>query len=635
MITYFALLAAALLTASPAADCSHLSPPAGPAARMNDNRVPAGMLRDGIWTVDLVVRRATWRPDGPDGCALTVFAFADGGDHPSIPGPLIRVRAGTRVRVSVRNALERNVVVRGLDERPAEGLDSTVVAAGGVHVFEFRAENAGTYFYWARTAGSPPLGSGADGQLAGALIIDPADGAPPDRVLLLTRWSPPGYLPIAQMPEADSATRRFELNVINGRSWPHTERLSYSTGDTVRIRVINAGGDAHVMHLHGFHYRVMSRGDNQRDDIFPPGEGPLLVSDILVPAQTMTLAWVPSRPGNWIFHCHLQRHMSGAQRLDRMPGAAAAPAGAHGPRPAHDHGNHDMAGLITGITVTAAPGYIADDDPPRRRLRLFANVRSDIYGPHPGFGFVLQEDAREPAPDSVHVPGSPLILRRGEPTEIVVHNRIGKPLSVHWHGLELESYFDGVAGWSGTADRVAPAIAPGDSFAVRITPPRAGTFIYHVHGGDPLDLASGLYGAFIVLDPDKPRVLPSTDRLVVISRLPGNDTATVVNGTRSPGAIRVPTGTTYRFRIIGIMPQEGNFITLLDPAGLARWEIVARDGVEGSAPATPGLSAGMTVDYALTATAAGDVVIEIRTVDLFGQRVHEPVRIPVRITVSY
>ncbi len=64
--------------------------------------------------------------------------------------------------------------------------------------------------------------------------------------------------------------------------------------------------------------------------------------------------------------------------------------------------------------------------------------------------------------------------------------------AVHWHGMELESFFDGVAGWSGAGNRLAPIIAPGDSFVAHMTPPRAGTFIYHTHAGELAQLTGGL-----------------------------------------------------------------------------------------------------------------------------------------------
>ena len=60
-------------------------------------------------------------------------------------------------------------------------------------------------------------------------------------------------------------------------------------------------------------------------------------------------------------------------------------------------------------------------------------------------------------------------------------NHLCQPTAMHWHGIELDSYYDGVPGWSGTPERRSPMIAPGDSFIARMTPPRSGTFIYHAH----------------------------------------------------------------------------------------------------------------------------------------------------------
>ena len=91
--------------ASVAADCRHLPTPPGTAAMPNDNRTSAGTLRDGVLTLRLVARDAAWRPDGPSACALAVHAFAEEGGPVRVPGPLVRVRAGTPVHVTIRNAL--------------------------------------------------------------------------------------------------------------------------------------------------------------------------------------------------------------------------------------------------------------------------------------------------------------------------------------------------------------------------------------------------------------------------------------------------------------------------------------------------------------------------------------------------
>src|SRR5262245_39599377 len=115
--------------------CSALPSPPRNAALPNDNRFRAGTLQRGVLTARIVARRAAWRPDGPSGCALGVHAFAEEGKPATIPGPLIRVRPGTQVRVIVRNALSTPLWVRGLQDRAAGNtLDSTEVRPGQLRV---------------------------------------------------------------------------------------------------------------------------------------------------------------------------------------------------------------------------------------------------------------------------------------------------------------------------------------------------------------------------------------------------------------------------------------------------------------------------------------------------------------------
>src|SRR5206468_7777398 len=45
------------------------------------------------------------------------------------------------------------------------------------------------------------------------------------------------------------------------------------------------------------------------------------------------------------------------------------------------------------------------------------------------------------------VPGPMILLTRGQPVEVALVKEMGDPTAVHWHGIELESYFDGVPGW--------------------------------------------------------------------------------------------------------------------------------------------------------------------------------------------
>jgi FtsP/CotA-like multicopper oxidase with cupredoxin domain len=331
-------------------------------------------MRNGVLEMTLVLQRATWYPEGVQGCGVNVFAFAEEGKTAQTPAPLIRVRAGTALRVVVRNTLPAAIVVRGLLDRPADtavARKGAAIAAGESRTFEFRATSPGTYLYFATPAANVSgfVPANDYGQAVGALIVDPAENSGRDRIFVFTRWRGP----------QNSAARAqgYELMAFNGRSWPYTERIKATVGDTVRWRVISANNDGHAMHLHGFHYVIESEGDLARDSIYSRDQQRHVVTELMGPNNTMVLRWVPAREGNWIFHCHLMRHMSASQRLDRMPGATqqAQPA-------AHtSHAMDEMAGIVLGITVAPAKGVAATQaGSSMRSLRVFANQRERVFG---------------------------------------------------------------------------------------------------------------------------------------------------------------------------------------------------------------------------------------------------------------
>jgi manganese oxidase len=612
-------------------DCRHLPPAEAPRAEPNDNTAPAGTQEGGRVILRLVVQGVSWFPDGPDGCALQVNAFAEEGKSARIPGPLLRVRVGTEVTVIIRNALAKAIWVRGLRDQSPYARDSVEIAPGEGRAFAFRATTPGSFYYRARQVG--PNGTqpsaNVDGQLVGALIVDPPDGASDDRVFVLTRW-------VKRTPER----LEFQLNAINGRSWPNTERLTLTAGDTVRWRVINGGNDFHMMHLHGFHFRIVRTGAIGRDSVFGEERPKTVVTEPLAPDAAFLMTWVPVRVGNWIFHCHLARHMSAAQRLDRMPGASNGTE-LTGPNDHVNHAESAMAGLVIGLTVKPRPGAPVTVEPrSRRTLHLFANGRDSVFGDKPGYAFVLQDGKKAPPADSIRLPGTPIVLTRGEPAQIVVHNRLGTPIAVHWHGIELESYSDGVPGWSGNDAKIAPLIAPGDSFVARMTPPRAGTFIYHVHGAHRDELVSGLYGPLVVLEPG--RVFDrATDLLFVFSE-PGpkfeleDVQPPFINGSAAPAPVEMFVGTSYRLRLIGIPANGVYWVRLMNDSTREQWRPLALDGADlpSESPMTTArllVSAGMTRDFAFTPSAPGDLTLEANVITPNGQLAGRITRLPIRV----
>ncbi len=596
-------------------------------ALANDNRVPAGVLRRDTLTLRLDARLAEWHPDGESAPGAVVPAFAEAGRDARIPGPLVRVRAGTTVSVVLRNALADTLRVHGLHDRaatpgaaPGAAPPPLVLAPGASRAVAFRLDAPGTYYSWGTSPGRPRDGRmRADAQLPGAIVVDPRGGAPPDRVFVLGMW--------ADTVGRAAVRRHRVLAVVNGRAWPSTERLSYAIGDSVRWRVINATADLHPMHLHGFYFRVDSRGDGTADTVYRDGVPRMAVTESMPIGGVMTLRWVPERAGNWLFHCHIPEHFAPRAALG-MP-----PAGASGAHSAQGAMEHAWGGRVLGIAgrdtaprgsaAAAAASRIAPRRELRRELRLLVRESAGSTRDAPLYAFAAHaRGSAEPSPDSGRRVGPPLELTRGEPVRITVVNRLAEPTAVHWHGIELESWYDGVPGVSGAGRRIAPMIAPGDSFEVRFTPPRAGTFIYHTHADEERQQEAGLAGPLLVLEPGAPR--DTVHDLPVLVSSPGDFDAEVrtllLNGMAAPPPLRLRAGERYRLRFINMsVRRSGPLVSVTRGGALATWRPLAKDGAElppalrAPEPARRMVGIGETLDVELVPGAPGDsLAIEVR-----------------------
>jgi FtsP/CotA-like multicopper oxidase with cupredoxin domain len=276
-----------------------------------------------------------------------------------------------------------------------------------------------------------------------------------------------------------------------------------------------------------------------------------------------------------------------------------------------------MAGLVVGVTILPAGVPVgATTGPPAatRNIELRATEIPGFFGADPGMGFVIGKPGATTTPT---IPGPPLVLTQGEPTAIRVVNEISEPLAVHWHGIELESYYDGVPGVSGSGQRLLAPIEPGGSFVAEFTPPRAGTFIYHSHFDDLKQLSSGLYGPLIVLPPGE-MFDPDTDRVLVISRAGPGETPIWLNGSRSPAMAALTVGRTYRLRIINIVPENPPVDVRLTRGGDSiMWRPVAKDGADlpgrqrTLTPARLTIAVGETYDFEVRPDATGDLSLEV------------------------
>ncbi len=574
-----------------------------PTVQTHDNLRPAGRLDGNVLTLRLNAETGRWWPEGPEGIHLDVPVFGEEAAPPSVPGPLIRVPEGTEVIATLRNGLASELRVHGLCSRPGP-CEPIAIASGAVREIRFALHAPGTYGYWGTMTGAPlARRRPEESQLGGAIVVDRRGAAAADRIFLISTFAEPPAPPVHTEPRPVFA--------INGRSWPYTEILDHRTGDELRWRVVNLSSGSHAMHLHGFHFTVEATGDGLVDRAYAQNEQRLATTERLAPGGTLRMRWTPGRPGNWLFHCHMVAHMAAPMTEQ---------TGTEGHHP-DDEKAAGMAGLVLGIRVSGQD--LAREAAARepRRFSLIITEEPRRYGDRPGFRFDVEgvETSRlDPGP----VPGPVIVLTRGEPVEITVLNRLDEPTAVHWHGIEVDSYFDGVPGWGGRSGRIAPPVAPGGSFVARLTPPRAGTFIYHTHWHDEAQLSAGLYGPLIVVEPGE-RYDPETDHVLVIglngTLAPDQREPFALNGKAVPSTIRLRAGARHRLRLINITANNVALNAfLVSPDEPMVWKALAKDGANlppsqaVERPARQPVAVGETYDFEVHPTRTQNLWFEVR-----------------------
>jgi FtsP/CotA-like multicopper oxidase with cupredoxin domain len=158
----------------------------------------------------------------------------------SSPGPLIRARQGDLVQVTLVNESVPDGATlhwHGIDVPNAEdgvaGVTQDAVKVGGKHVYRFRAEQAGSYWYHSHQVSSKEVRDG----LFGSMVIEPrqADAA----------------------REVVAAVHTYDdRRTINGRTG--SQRMEVTAGTRVRVRVINTDNAVVQTGLVGAPYKVLA-----------------------------------------------------------------------------------------------------------------------------------------------------------------------------------------------------------------------------------------------------------------------------------------------------------------------------------------------------------------------------------------
>ncbi|WP_026377547.1 multicopper oxidase family protein [Aestuariimicrobium kwangyangense] len=278
---------AATLTGCSTTDATHGSThPIGPVPSASPS---AGQ---GLVQKSLVARETTLDLGGP---TVATWAYGD-----TVPGALIRAKAGDFLRISLENKLPADTSIHwhGLRLRNAAdgvpGLTQDAVKQGDRFVYEFTAPDPGTYFF------HPHVGVQLDRALYAPLVIeDPNEpgGHDDEWVVVLDDWvdgtgrTPDDVLKklvddgggshdmggmggghdmgghdmggggTAMAPWGDAGDVTYPHFLVNGRVPAAPERFTAKPGQKVRLRIINAASDTIFTVALGGHRMTLTHTD--------------------------------------------------------------------------------------------------------------------------------------------------------------------------------------------------------------------------------------------------------------------------------------------------------------------------------------------------------------------------------------
>ena len=231
-----------------------------------------------------------------------------------VPGPMIRLDLGDKVRVVVNNHLPMGTDVHwhGIDTpNSMDGvapLTQPLILPGETFVYEFVADEPAIGMYHAHHHGQMQVPNG----LFGVFIIGETPIPYGETISGVTI---PEDLEVAmEIPMVLNDAGVIGLS-LNGKSFPATEPYVVKQGDWVVVHYYNEGLQIHPMHPHQFNQLVFAKDGIPLD--YPYWADTLNVA----PGERYSVLMRFDDPGVWVWHCHILTHV---EREEGMFGMVTA-----------------------------------------------------------------------------------------------------------------------------------------------------------------------------------------------------------------------------------------------------------------------------------------------------------------------
>jgi FtsP/CotA-like multicopper oxidase with cupredoxin domain len=248
---------------------------------------------DGKKEFTLTAKIAKWELEP----GKTVDAWTFNG---TVPGPTLKVAVGDKVRVVVKNELPESTSVHWhgiLLPNAVDGVANMTqdpIKPGATYTYEFTAERPSVGWFHSHHDGTKQVANGLWG------------------TILIGQMPRPAGVTVAQSRTIQLQDGGVVGLSLNGKSFPATEPVRAKLNDWIEIHYVNAGQQAHPMHLHGLDQLVVAKDGY-------PLEQPYKADTVFVaPGERYTVLIQANRTGSWLWHCHIFSHAEGSQGMFGM-----------------------------------------------------------------------------------------------------------------------------------------------------------------------------------------------------------------------------------------------------------------------------------------------------------------------------
>ena len=210
------------------------------------------------------------------------------GNSNLMPGPLIRARAGDRLRIHFKNLdpnRSHSMHFHGVHYKPSS--DGAYVPGVSGREGDVRPNRTWTYRLtagndsvgaWPYHDHGPAMHESIMGGMWGMLSILGKRERAPDREYVVV-FSPMG-----------------NFQAIDGRAFVgNTPVFRSRVGDLVQWDVMAMGSEHHTFHVHGHRWNNAMNVDVDTQTVGP--------------AESFRIRWREDAPGTWLYHCHVETHM--------------------------------------------------------------------------------------------------------------------------------------------------------------------------------------------------------------------------------------------------------------------------------------------------------------------------------------